>query len=339
MPSSDRHASCGQGCGDGYALADGEVRRLAAPAGTLQGTYGCSSRQSEPRLVRHRRHHAALAVRAGRGDARVVSDRHVSSTRRSSRSTLARLMPATSSASASTPATRCAATRSATLARARGASVVFGGIHATLYPDEALSRGGAHAVVKGDGDVVVAGRARRLPRPARCSRVYEGGRDRRPTSSCRRAGICCPRAATCGPRCRPCAAARSTARSARSGAPTARSRAQRGVDAVVEEIVELRRRGFRFIALADDNFYPVTLDDLAHGRAPRRQGRGSSELQALRAERFELMERLAKLPNDMVFFTQITMEAAEDPEFLDAMQRAQHQGRAGRRRSRSRPKA
>ncbi len=34
----------------------------------------------------------------------------------------------------------------------------------------------------------------------------------------------------------------------------------RGVDRVVHEIVELRRRGFRFIALADDNFYPVSLD-------------------------------------------------------------------------------
>jgi hypothetical protein len=30
---------------------------------------------------------------------------------------------------------------------------------------------------------------------------------------------------------------------------------QRRVDAVVDEIVELRRRGFRFIALADDHFY------------------------------------------------------------------------------------
>ena len=29
------------------------------------------------------------------------------------------------------------------------------------------------------------------------------------------------------------------------------------------------------------------------------------------------MERLAKLPSDMVFFTQITMEAAEDPAFLE----------------------
>ena len=42
------------------------------------------------------------------------------------------------------------------------------------------------------------------------------------------------------------------------------------------------------------------------------------QLRALRAERFELMDRLAQLPSDMVFFTQITMEAAEDPAFLDA---------------------
>ena len=40
------------------------------------------------------------------------------------------------------------------LARERGAYVVFGGIHATLYPNEAHELGGAHAVVKGDGDVV-----------------------------------------------------------------------------------------------------------------------------------------------------------------------------------------
>src|ERR1051326_8912256 len=37
---------------------------------------------------------------------------------------------------------------------------------------------------------------------------------------------------------------------------------QRPSDPVIEEIVELRRRGFRFIALADDNFYPVSLRDI-----------------------------------------------------------------------------
>jgi radical SAM superfamily enzyme YgiQ (UPF0313 family) len=97
-----------------------------------------------------------------------------------------------------------------TLARHRGATVIFGGIHATLYPDEAQSLGGAHAVVKGDGDVA----------------------------------------------------------------------------------------------------WPRVLE----------------QLRALRAERFALMDRLADLPTDMVFFTQITMEAAEDTAFLDAMRRANIKG-------------
>ena len=63
------------------------------------------------------------------------------------------------------------------LARARGATVVFGGVHATLYPDEALNLGGAHAVVKGDGDLawplVLGDAARGTLQP-----VYEAGRVR-----------------------------------------------------------------------------------------------------------------------------------------------------------------
>src|SRR5262252_1957279 len=38
--------------------------------------------------------------------------------------------------------------------RRRGAWVVFGGIHATLFPGEAVEHGAAHAVVRGDGDLV-----------------------------------------------------------------------------------------------------------------------------------------------------------------------------------------
>jgi hypothetical protein len=38
------------------------------------------------------------------------------------------------------------------------------------------------------------------------------------------------------------------------------------------------------------------------------------------------MAGLERLPPDTVFFTQITMEAAEDPEFLDAMRRAHIKG-------------
>ena len=38
------------------------------------------------------------------------------------------------------------------------------------------------------------------------------------------------------------------------------------------------------------------------------------------------MAELAKLPDDLVFYTQITMEAAEDPTFLDAMRTAHIRG-------------
>src|SRR5260370_17348673 len=93
----------------------------------------------------------------------------------------------------------------------------------------------------------------------------------------------------------------------------------------MEEIVELRRRGFRFIASADDNFYPVTLTDIELAKRQKNQSR-VDQLQAMREERFELMERLSELPEDMTFFTQITMEAAEDTGFLDAMKKARIKG-------------
>jgi radical SAM superfamily enzyme YgiQ (UPF0313 family) len=100
---------------------------------------------------------------------------------------------------------------------------------------------------------------------------------------------------------------------------------QRTVDKVIGEIVELRRKGFKFIALADDNFYPVTVEDLA--MAGRRHDKSRlHQLQDMRQERFELMRALAGLPDDMVFFTQITMEAAEDTAFLDAMRKARIRG-------------
>jgi radical SAM superfamily enzyme YgiQ (UPF0313 family) len=39
-------------------------------------------------------------------------------------------------------------------ARAAGATVVYGGIHATLFPEEALKAGEGHAIVTGDGDLI-----------------------------------------------------------------------------------------------------------------------------------------------------------------------------------------
>jgi radical SAM superfamily enzyme YgiQ (UPF0313 family) len=203
--------------------------------------------------------------------------------------------------------------------RERGAWVVYGGIHATLFPEEAATHGLAHAVVRGDGDLIwsrvvedcLAGR----PLP-----VYEGGRiqgddfasarwDLLPERRYMWASVQTVRG--CPKHCSFCSVWRTDGQQPR----------QRGVDRVIREIVELRRLGFRFIALADDNFYPVTFEDLAQARR-RADPTRLRELEALREERFALMARLAQLPDDLVFYTQITMEAAEDPAFLDAMKQA-----------------
>jgi len=100
---------------------------------------------------------------------------------------------------------------------------------------------------------------------------------------------------------------------------------QRPVDAVVDEVVTLRRMGYRFIALADDNFYSVSLRDLEQA-AQREDKSHYKRLLALRQERFQLMERMSRIDSDIICFTQITMEAAEDEEFLRAMRSARIRG-------------
>jgi radical SAM superfamily enzyme YgiQ (UPF0313 family) len=209
------------------------------------------------------------------------------------------------------------------MARQRGAYVIYGGIHATLYPEEAAQLGGAHAVVKGDGDVAW-GRALRDCANGKLEALYAGGRiegaeflparwDLLPPNSYMWASVQTVRG--CPKHCSFCSVWRTDGQKPRP----------RMSDSVITEIVELRRRGFRFIALADDNFYPVTLTDL---ELAARQNNASrlAELRAIRAERFALMSRLALLPSDTVFYTQITMEAAEDPEFLAAMKAAHIHG-------------
>jgi radical SAM superfamily enzyme YgiQ (UPF0313 family) len=208
-------------------------------------------------------------------------------------------------------------------ARKRGAYVVFGGIHPTLYPDESRELGAAHAVVKGDGDLVWSTVLAHC-RQGQPLATYEGGRVSGDTFSPARWDLLpadrymwgsvqtlrgCPK------HCSFCSVWRTDGQQPR----------QRAADAVVKEVVELRRLGFRFILLSDDNFYPVTLEDLM---LAERQGNTVrlEQLRAIRAERFELMDMLAKLPSDLVFYTQITMEAAEDPDFLKAMNRAHIRG-------------
>ncbi len=209
------------------------------------------------------------------------------------------------------------------LARERGAYVVYGGVHATLYPDEALEMGSAHAVVKGDGDAIwakviadlIAGEA---------PDIYDGGRVADDRFVAARWDLA------------PCDkylwASIQTVRGCPHDSPLfldwrsdGQSPRLRTSDMIVGEIMDLYRRGFRFIALADDNFYPACNEDL---RLAEKQGNTAllKELREIRAERFELMIKLCSLPGDMVFFTQVGLDAAEDIEYLDAMRKAHIQG-------------
>src|SRR5437764_5044474 len=137
-------------------------------------------------------------------------------------------------------------------ARKRGAWVVFGGIHATLFPEESFDLGSAHSVVKGDGDRVW-GQALRDCRDGRPEHLYEGGRvdadtflparwDLLPANRYMWASVQTVRG--CPKHCSFCSVWKTDGQRPR----------QRTVDRVINEVVELRRKGFRFIALADDNF-------------------------------------------------------------------------------------
>jgi radical SAM superfamily enzyme YgiQ (UPF0313 family) len=205
-------------------------------------------------------------------------------------------------------------------AKERGATVVLGGPHPTLLPQEAL-RFGADAVVRGDGDTVVAEVledcfARRIP----ATRVYQDASgapfmisgeqmayprldlmkvDRYVAASLRSSQ-------GCREHCSFCTVPTISGRAAR----------ERPVEMVAREVRELHRRGFRFAIWGADNLvqYPRSLVESAH----------PAERKTYEAERERSLTFFRKLGaltgSERVWgFAQLTLRLHDDPEMLRAL--------------------
>lgn len=198
----------------------------------------------------------------------------------------------------------------------RGATVVFGGPHASIFPEEVLEHG--DATVTGDAETAwpqllddyAAGRLQE---------TYKGGRvdpeyftparwDLMNLEPYLMASVQTVRG--CPKQCSFCSVWVQDGRVPRV----------RANDAIIQELKYLYAAGFRVVLFADDNFYPYTLEDIKNARSDEQR----AELQAGYDGRMELLERLAaEIPDDMKFVTQITMEVAENPEYLKMMRKAQ----------------
>ena len=188
-----------------------------------RGVYASNpSREPERAIVRRRGHHAAVAVRAGCRDRAATGARPGSSTKPSIPWISTPSRPATSWASAFTRATRAAGMRSAARPAGAARTPCSAAFTPRSFRKKSLERGGAHAVVKGDGDLiwprVVADCLAGRPQP----RVRGRPHRRR---SVRVGALGSPAGAPVHVRVGADGArlSRSTARSARSGGPTGRS--------------------------------------------------------------------------------------------------------------------
>jgi radical SAM superfamily enzyme YgiQ (UPF0313 family) len=198
-------------------------------------------------------------------------------------------------------------------AKSRGATVVMGGIHPTIVPDEALEMG-ADAVVIGNGDVVW----KQVIEDAlhgSLQRRYMGGRAPGDALVKARWDLLDPRhymfaavqtVAGCPENCSFCSVWVTDGRQPR----------QRLTDKIIEEANELYNLGFRYIIFADDNFNPATLGRIA--REPNTQRR--KHLEQIREERLRFFDEFDRsVPPNFYAFTQMTMEVLSDEEYLSAM--------------------
>jgi len=198
-------------------------------------------------------------------------------------------------------------------AKSKGATVIMGGIHPTIIPDEPLEMG-ADAVVTGNGDLVWAKVVKDALNRSLQKR-YDGGRV--PGDGLLRArwDLLDPRhymfptiqtVAGCPENCSFCSVWVTDGRQPR----------QRLTDKIIEEVNELYALGFRYIIFADDNFNPGTLGRIAREPSPRKR----RQFEQIREERLRFFDEYDRsVPRNLFAFTQMTTEVTSDEEYLSAM--------------------
>lgn len=197
--------------------------------------------------------------------------------------------------------------------KGRGAKIVFGGIHPTIFPDEPLIMG-ADSVVTGNGDIIWP-QVIHDALTSNLKKKYLGGRV--PGDQLLKArwkllepdkyiAATVQTIAGCPENCSFCSVWVTDGRKPR----------QRLNEKVISEVQELRQLGFRIIAFADDNFSPATL-----GRINREPDQNKkAEFIKIRQQRLKFFNEYAKkIPKNIHGFVQMTSETANDPEYLEAL--------------------
>jgi radical SAM superfamily enzyme YgiQ (UPF0313 family) len=198
-------------------------------------------------------------------------------------------------------------------AKSRGATVIMGGIHPTIFPDEPLEMG-ADAVVTGNGDIVWK-RAVEDALSDKLQKQYQGGRVAGDDLLKARWDLLDPRqymfptvqtVAGCPENCSFCSVWVTDGRDPR----------QRLAEKIIEEVNELYGLGVRYVIFADDNFNPATLGRIAREPSPAKRKR----LEQIREERLQFFDEYHRsVPPNLYAFTQMTTEVTSDPEYLSAM--------------------
>ena len=198
-------------------------------------------------------------------------------------------------------------------AKSKGATVIMGGIHPTIFPDEPLEMG-ADAVVTGNGDLVWSKVIKDVLNHTLQKR-YPGGRV--PGDSLLRArwDLLDPRqymfptvqtVAGCPENCSFCSVWVTDGRQPR----------QRLTSKIIEEVTELYELGFRYVIFADDNFNPATLGRIAREPSPQKR----RQLEQVREERLRFFDEYDQsVPPNLFALTQMTTEVTSDEEYLSAM--------------------